>query len=344
MLKEDAKPWVLVTGGAGYIGSHMVVKLLQAGYQPLVLDNFCNAQPAVFERIEQICSKPVTWVEGDVRDAACLDRLFEAYNFELVVHFAGLKAAGESVTQPLSYYHNNVLGSLQLFETMQRHHCYRLVFSSSATVYGATQQMPLTEQSPLGAMNPYGQSKLMVEDMLRDLAAADERWQIALLRYFNPVGAHESGLIGEDPRGTPGNLLPVVAQVAVGRLPQVQVFGDDYNTPDGTGVRDYIHVMDLVEGHLCAMQALVEGHGCVAYNLGTGQGHSVYEMVGAFSRVCGRELPVKVTGRRAGDIACCYADPAFSARALGWQAQRSLAQMVADHWRWQQMNPYGYGT
>lgn len=342
MPTQQDRPRVLVTGGAGYIGSHMVVALQQAGYTPVVLDNFSNARPDVFRRIEQITGEPVCWRRGDIRDADCLDQLFSEFSFELVAHFAGLKAAGESLALPLSYYHNNVVGSLQLIEAMQRHCCKRLVFSSSATVYGAAVQMPVTEQAPLGAMNPYGQSKLVTEQMLRDICAADSGWQVALLRYFNPVGAHESGLIGEDPTGVPGNLLPVVAQVAVGRLREVQVFGDDYDTPDGTGVRDYIHVMDLVEGHLCAMQALTADHGCVAYNLGTGRGHSVLEVVEQFARISGQSVPLQVVNRRPGDIGCCYADPAFSARQLGWQAKRDLPQMIADHWRWQQRNPQGF--
>lgn len=344
MSNQKQLPTVLVTGGGGYIGSHMVVMLQQAGWHPVVLDNFSNCQPEVFNRIERITGQPVTVVEGDIRDAGCLNRLFDSYPFELVVHFAGLKAAGESVQQPLNYYDNNVSGSLQLIQTMAYHQCRRLVFSSSATVYGAAEQMPLTESSPLGAVNPYGQSKLMVEQMLRDTAAADDRWQIALLRYFNPVGAHDSGLIGEDPTGVPNNLLPFVAQVAVGRLPEIQVLGNDYPTPDGTGVRDYIHVMDLVEGHLKAMAALTSGHGCQAYNLGTGQGYSVLEVIQAFEQACGKPLPARVVGRREGDIAECYADPGFSQQQLGWKAQRDMAQMVTDHWRWQQQNPQGYSS
>ena len=342
-MSESGKT-VLVTGGGGYIGSHTVVLLQQVGYRPVVLDNLSNCQPEVFRRIEQITGQAVEFVEGDVCNADTLEQLFSTYQFDLVIHFAGLKAVGESAEQPQRYYHNNVTGSLCLFDAMARHQCYRLVFSSSATVYGAAETMPLTEQAPLSAVNPYGRCKLMVEEILRDLAVADPNWQIALLRYFNPVGAHESGLIGEDPRGVPNNLLPYVAQVAVGRLPEVRIFGDDYPTPDGTGVRDYIHVMDLAAGHLKAMDVLQPGHGCVPYNLGTGQGYSVRQVIDAFSKTCGHDIPWRITPRRAGDVAQCFADPAFSRQILGWQAERDLSQMVADHWRWQRQNPEGFGA
>ncbi|MBY4676437.1 UDP-glucose 4-epimerase GalE [Marinobacterium sp. CAU 1594] len=335
---------LLITGGGGYIGSHTVVQLQAAGYRPLVLDNLSNCVPAVFERIEQISGQPVELIEGDVRDSVLLERIFSRYPIDAVIHFAGLKAVGESVQQPLRYYRHNVQGSLTLFEAMQRHGCKRLVFSSSATVYGPAATMPVNEQAPLAACNPYGRSKLMVEEMLGDLAAADSDWQIALLRYFNPVGAHPSGLIGEDPVGVPNNLLPYVAQVAIGRLPQLQVFGDDYPTPDGTGVRDYIHVMDLADGHLKALQALTDGHGCVPYNLGTGRGYSVLEVVAAFAAESGRPVPYDIAPRRAGDAAISYADPTFSRQQLGWRASRDLAEMVRDHWRWQQRNPNGYPT
>ena len=332
---------VLVTGGAGYIGSHTVVELLAAGHQVVVLDNYCNSQPAVFERIEQITGKSVRVVEGDIRNPAVLDATFAGQDIAAVIHFAGLKAVGESVAEPLKYYDNNVAGTLSLLQAMGRHHCKKLVFSSSATVYGDPETVPIREDFPLRATNPYGQTKLMIETLLRDLAASDSEWQVMLLRYFNPVGAHTSGLIGEDPRGIPNNLMPFVAQVAVGRRDALNIFGDDYATRDGTGVRDYIHVSDLALGHLAAMEALAPG--CEACNLGTGEGYSVLEVVDAFRRASEATIPCRIVPRRPGDVAQCYADTAHSARRLGWRARRTLADMVADHWRWQRNNPNGYG-
>lgn len=333
---------LLITGGGGFIGSHTVVQLLEQGHEVIVLDNLSNCSVEVFKRIEQISGQQVNFIEGDIRDQALLETIFSAQQIDAVIHFAGLKAVGESVEQPLNYYQNNVSGSLTLFDVMQRHGCKRLVFSSSATVYGMADSMPVNEQCPLSATNPYGRCKLMVEEILRDLSVADEQWQIALLRYFNPVGAHPTGLLGEDPVGIPNNLLPYVAKVAIGQLPDVKVFGSDYPTPDGTGVRDYIHVMDLARGHLSALEALADGHGCVPYNLGTGVGYSVLEIIDAFAKASGQSIPYVFESRRAGDIASCYADPAFSSQQLKWQAQFGIEEMVRDHWNWQQKNPNGY--
>lgn len=333
---------VLVTGGAGYIGSHTVVQLLEDGYQVTVLDNFCNSHPEVFNRIEKICGKRPIFVEGDIRDAELMQRIFTETQIDAVIHFAGLKAVGESVSMPLSYYDNNVSGSLVLFQAMQQAGCKRLVFSSSATVYGDPLYIPIDEQMRLTTTNPYGRSKHMIEDILRDLYHSDNGWEISLLRYFNPVGAHPSGLIGEDPSGIPNNLMPFVAQVASGKLQQLSVFGNDYDTPDGTGVRDYIHVQDLAAGHLSALAALKEGHGCVAYNLGTGNGYSVLQVIDLFKKISGRDIPYKISERRAGDIAECYADPSFSLEALGWSAVFGLEEMIRDHWNWQCSNPFGF--
>lgn len=332
---------VLVTGGAGYIGSHTVVVLQQAGYDVVVLDNFSNSSPRVFDRIERITGIAPAWIEGDIRDAAMLDTVFAEQAIDGVIHFAGLKAVGESVAQPLRYYRNNIAGSLTLFEAMARHDCRRLVFSSSATVYGDPATVPIGENFPLTATNPYGRSKLMIEDILRDLAASDPAWQVFALRYFNPVGAHPSGLIGEDPGGIPNNLLPFIAQVAVGKLPALQVFGGDYPTRDGTGVRDYLHVVDLALGHLAALRRLTAG--CRSCNLGTGRGHSVLEVVAAFARAADRDIPYDIVARRPGDIAECYADTRLSRELLGWIAERDIETMVQDHWRWQYANPDGYG-
>ena len=334
---------VLVTGGAGYIGSHTVVQLLQASLDVVVLDNLCNSHPEVFNRIEQISGVRPVFEEGDIRDKAFLKGVFSRHSIDSVIHFAGLKAVGEAVAKPLFYYQNNVEGSINLFEAMADAGCKRIVFSSSATVYGDPESVPIREDFPLSATNPYGQSKLMIEHILRDLAVADAEWQIALLRYFNPVGAHESGLIGEDPSGIPNNLMPFVAQVAIGRRDCLSVFGGDYPTVDGTGVRDYIHVVDLAAGHLKALDALQSEHGCKAYNLGTGNGYSVLEVVSAFAKACGRDIPYEIVDRRPGDIAACYADPAYSAQQLGWRAEYDIQRMVTDHWRWQSANPHGYG-
>ncbi|PTY36342.1 UDP-glucose 4-epimerase GalE [Saccharospirillum sp. MSK14-1] len=334
---------ILVTGGAGYIGSHTCIELIEAGQDVLVLDNLSNSSREALRRVEAIVGRQVPFVEGDIRDAALLERVFSEQSISAVVHFAGLKAVGESTEIPIDYYENNVAGTITLLQVMRRHEVTRLVFSSSATVYGDPASVPIREDFPLSATNPYGQSKLMIEHMLQDLARSDERWRIAVLRYFNPVGAHESGTIGEDPNGIPNNLLPYIAQVAVGRREQLAVFGDDYDTPDGTGVRDYIHVVDLARGHLRALDKLNTQSGCVAYNLGTGQGCSVLDMVKAFEAASGKSVPFKISPRRPGDIACCYADPAFAERELGWVAEKGLDEMMADTWRWQRQNPQGYG-
>jgi UDP-glucose 4-epimerase len=334
---------VLVTGGAGYIGSHTTLALLLAGFEVIVLDSLCNSSAESLSRVAQLAGRAPVFVQGDIRDHALLGRLFAEHSIDAVLHFAGLKAVGESVSQPLRYYDNNVHGSQVLLQACADAGVFKFVFSSSATVYGEPAQMPIAEDCPVGQpTNPYGRSKLMVEDMLRDLAASDPRWRIAILRYFNPVGAHESGLIGEDPNGIPNNLLPYIAQVAVGKLPELAVFGNDYPTPDGTGVRDYIHVLDLAEGHLRALDALNTRTGAHVWNLGTGQGYSVFDMVRAFEQASGKPVPYRVAPRRPGDIATCYADPAKAAHELGWKAQRGLLEMMRDAWRWQQMNPDGY--
>ncbi|MDX9874922.1 MAG: UDP-glucose 4-epimerase GalE [Spongiibacteraceae bacterium] len=335
---------VLVTGGAGYIGSHTCVELLAAGWEVVVVDNFSNSNAESLRRVERITGRPVTLEEADIRDHAALERIFRTHQPEAVIHFAGLKAVGESVAQPLRYYQNNVEGTLTLCETMQRHGIYKLVFSSSATVYGDPHTVPIREDFPLSATNPYGRSKLMIEEILRDLGRADKQWRVALLRYFNPVGAHESGLIGEDPNGIPNNLMPFISQVAVGKLKELSVFGSDYPTIDGTGVRDYIHVVDLALGHLRALDKLATQSGVQAYNLGTGTGYSVLQMVAAFEKASGRRIPYKLVDRRPGDVASCFADPSYAARELGWRAERGLDEMTRDSWRWQSQNPDGYGS
>jgi len=344
MLKSSPVKLVcLVTGGAGYIGSHTVLALLEAGHEVVVLDNLCNASRESLRRVERLTERTLTFVEGDIRDRPLLDQLFREHAVSAVIHFAGLKAVGESVQQPLAYYENNVAGTLVLCQAMQAAGVTRLVFSSSATVYGDGHPMPLHEGLPTGRpTNPYGRSKLMVEEVLRDLAVSDCAWSIALLRYFNPVGAHESGEIGEAPQGIPNNLLPYVAQVAVGRREHLAVYGGDYPTPDGTGVRDYIHVMDLAEGHLCALNALAERQGVHTWNLGTGKGHSVLEVVKAFEQASGQTVPYRFEPRRPGDVAACWADATLAERELGWKARRSLAEMMGDTWRWQHNNPDGY--
>lgn len=336
---------ILVTGGAGYIGSHTCVELLQAGHDITVFDNFCNSHPESLARVQRITGKQFRFIRGDIRDRTSLVTALRESGAQSVIHFAGLKAVGESVQQPLSYYDNNVVGSLRLLEAMGTCGVKTLVFSSSATVYGDPQRLPLTEDHPLSATNPYGQTKLTVEHMLRDLQRSDTSWRIGILRYFNPVGAHASGLIGEDPQGTPNNLMPFVAQVAVGLRPHLNVFGDDYTTPDGTGVRDYIHVVDLAKGHLKALDALGRSTPqaeCLTVNLGTGTGYSVLEMVRAFEQASGKRVTYNVAPRRPGDIATCYADPSKAAALLGWRTERSLADMCADTWRWQNLNPHGY--
>ena len=333
---------ILVTGGAGYIGSHTCVELLNAGHDVTVLDNFCNSQIEALERVQRITGKKPALVEGDIRNAATLVQTLRRSGASAVIHFAGLKAVGESVEKPLTYYDNNVVGTVRLLEAMTECDVKTLVFSSSATVYGDPQQLPLTEQHPLSATNPYGQSKLVIENMLRDLYRSDPSWRLSILRYFNPVGAHDSGLIGEDPRGTPNNLLPFVAQVAVGRREFLNVWGKDYATPDGTGVRDYIHVVDLALGHLKALERLQQHKECLAINLGTGVGYSVLDMVHAFEQASGKPIPYRIGPRRAGDIASCYADPSLALAMLGWRAERGLQDMCADAWHWQNSNPNGY--
>ncbi|HEY5634467.1 MAG TPA: UDP-glucose 4-epimerase GalE [Burkholderiaceae bacterium] len=333
---------MLVTGGAGYIGSHTVLELVAAGWQVVVLDNLSNASPEAIERVASITGRPVPLVQGDVRDEALLDSLLANHGFCAAIHFAGLKAVGESVAQPLAYYDNNVGGSAALLRALDRAGVRRFVFSSSATVYGDPDAVPIREDAPLRPTNPYGRTKQGVEAMLCDLAASDPRWAIGVLRYFNPVGAHESGRIGEDPSGVPNNLMPYVAQVAVGMRESLNVFGGDWPTPDGTGVRDYIHVVDLALGHLAALERALAEPGVFTVNLGTGNGYSVLEMVRAFERASGRAVPYKVVARRAGDIARCYADPALAKALLGWQATRDIDAMCADTWRWQSANPEGY--
>jgi UDP-glucose 4-epimerase len=333
---------VLLTGGAGYIGSHTAVECLAAGHEVVVFDNLSNSSVKSLDRVAQIAGKSVTFVQGDIRERAGLRALFTRHAIDAVVHFAGLKAVGESVEKPLLYYDNNIAGSIALFEEMTAAGVKSVVFSSSATVYGDPATVPITEDFPLSATNPYGRSKLFIEEMLRDIALADAGWNIALLRYFNPVGAHESGLIGEDPRGIPNNLMPYVAQVAVGRRPQLSVFGGDYPTPDGTGVRDYIHVVDLARGHVAALNKLLKLGGVQTWNLGTGRGVSVLDMVHAFEAASGKPVPYRIVARRAGDVAQCWADPSRAARDLGWRAEYDLPRMCADAWRWQQGNPDGY--
>ncbi|WP_163560680.1 UDP-glucose 4-epimerase GalE [Halomonas sp. NO4] len=334
---------ILVTGGAGYIGSHTVLALLNSGYEVVVLDNFSNGSWEALLRVEGLTGKRITLVEGDIGDRGCLDHLFAENAIDSVLHFAGLKAVGDSMADPLTYYVNNLAGTLTLCQAMSCADVHELVFSSSATIYGDGHPMPLHEGLPSGRpASPYGRSKLMVEEVLRDLAGSDNRWRIALLRYFNPVGAHPSGEIGEDPQGAPNNLVPFIAQVAVGRRDELVVYGNDYSTPDGTGVRDYIHVMDLAEGHLRAMVALSERPGVSVWNLGTGRGHSVLEVIAAFERAAKRRIPYRIEARRPGDIAAYWADSAKAQAELGWWARRSLDEMMADTWHWQQGNPCGY--
>ena len=334
---------ILVTGGAGYIGSHTCLQLLAAGHELVVLDNLSNSQPEALQRVQKLTGRQLQLVEGDIRDETMLDAVFR-YPISAVIHFAGLKAVGESVAEPLRYYDNNVAGTLSLLKAMKKHGCKTLVFSSSATVYGDPASVPIREHFPLSATNPYGRSKLMIEDMLRDLAHAEPDWRMAILRYFNPVGAHDSGQIGENPNGIPNNLMPFITQVAVGKRAQLSVFGNDYATHDGTGVRDYIHVVDLARGHLCALDKLQQQAGLLTVNLGTGQGYSVLDMVKAFEQASGRTIAYTITPRRPGDVAACYADPAQAEQLLGWRAEKTLADMCADSWRWQNQNPDGYSS
>lgn len=326
---------VLVTGGAGYIGSHTIVELIAAGYDPVILDNFSNSKKDILPRLEKIVGRSIPVIDGDIRDVVLLANIFAEQNYDAVIHFAGLKAVGESLEKPLLYYDNNVNGTLSLLKAMRAANVKRLVFSSSATVYGAPQFLPLTEDHPLSATNPYGASKLMVEDILRDVMAADASWNIAILRYFNPAGAHDSGLIGEDPNGIPNNLMPYILKVAQGELPHLNVFGDDYDTVDGTGMRDYIHVVDLAQGHIAALKKLVEGVSFTV-NLGTGQAYSVLQMVKAFEAASGRSVPFNIVPRRAGDVASCYADPTYASSLLNWRASRTLDDMCLDGWKWVQ--------
>lgn len=333
---------VLVTGGAGFIGSHTCVELLNNGIDVVVVDNLVNSSEESLKRVEKITGKKVTFYKMDMLDGDHLDQIIADEKIDSAIHFAGLKAVGESCKIPLRYFDNNLKCTLNLLNSLEKHDVKNIVFSSSATVYGKPASLPIKEDFPLSVSNPYGRTKLMTEDMLRDIYAADKSWNIALLRYFNPIGAHESGLIGEDPNGIPNNLVPYVAKVAAGKLECVNVFGDDYDTPDGTGVRDYIHVMDLAEGHIAALKKLDEKPGLVTYNLGTGIGYSVLDIIKAFSKACGKEIPYKITARRAGDIDACYADPSKAEKELGWKARRNLDQMCEDSWRWQSMNPDGY--
>ncbi|EPP20809.1 UDP-glucose 4-epimerase [Vibrio fluvialis PG41] len=334
---------VLITGGMGYIGSHTCVQMIAAGMTPIMVDNLCNAKAEVLNRIEALTGVRPALYQGDIRDEAFLDSVFAKHDVQAVIHFAGLKAVGESVSKPIEYYDNNVNGTLVLVRSMRKAGVKSLVFSSSATVYGDPQTVPITETSPTGATtNPYGRSKYMVEQCLSDLVLAEPEWSITLLRYFNPVGAHPSGTMGEDPQGIPNNLMPFIAQVAVGRREKLAVFGNDYATPDGTGVRDYIHVMDLADGHIAALQVVGTQAGLHIYNLGTGKGSSVLDMVNAFSQACGKAVPYEICPRRPGDIAECWASTEKAQRELGWQAKLSLADMTADTWRWQSNNPQGY--
>ena len=330
---------ILVTGGTGYIGSHTCVTLLRAGYKILIVDNLSNSRRVVVDQLARICGTLPEFIQGDIRNGGFLDQIFADRKISAVIHFAGFKAVGESVEKPLEYYDNNVRGTLELLAAMQRANVRTLVFSSSATVYGDPATVPISEDFPRSATNPYGRSKLIVEDILSDFHCANPAWRIASLRYFNPVGAHESGLIGEDPKGIPNNLLPYIAQVAVGRLKKLSVFGGDYPTPDGTGVRDYIHVMDLAEGHVAALDYLAREGGHISVNLGTGKGVSVLDMVYAFERASGKRIPYQVVGRRPGDVAQCFANPEKANRLLRWRAERGVDQMCADAWRWQRSNP-----
>ena len=335
-------PVVLLTGATGYIASHTWLALLAAGFDVIGVDDFSNSSPEVLNRLRTLSGREPRFVRADVGDAAAMQQLFEREPIDAAVHFAAFKAVGESVAKPLDYYANNLGGLVNMCRTMQRHGCRRFVFSSSATVYGTPERLPIDEGCALSATNPYGQTKLVGEQILRDLGAADAQWQTATLRYFNPVGAHESGLIGEDPRGIPNNLMPYVAQVAVGRRDRLQVFGDDYPTIDGTGVRDYIHVTDLAQGHVAALQRLFAAPGSFTVNLGTGHGSSVLEVVRAYEAASGRPVPYDIVARRPGDVAACYADPSLAQQLLGWRAQHDLARMCEDSWRWQQRNPNGF--
>lgn len=334
---------ILVTGGAGYIGSHTCVELLNAGYETIILDNLCNSKRESVNRIEELSGKKVKFIECDIRDKAALDKVFAENKIEAVIHFAGLKAVGESVSKPLEYYDNNIGGTVTLLEAMRDAGCKRIVFSSSATVYGEENVSPLREDMPEGkTTNPYGTTKLYIERILKDTFKADGEWSICLLRYFNPIGAHKSGRIGEDPKGIPNNLVPYVSQVAIGKRDHLSVYGNDYNTPDGTGVRDYIHVVDLALGHIKAVEKILNEKGCFTYNLGTGKGYSVLDVVKAFEKACGHAVKYEIVARRPGDLDTCYSDPSKAYAELGWKAERDIDEMCEDSWRWQSLNPDGY--
>ena len=333
---------ILVTGGAGFIGSHTVLELLNKGYNVVVMDNLCNSSKESLRRVEELTGKKVTFYETDIRDAEGTDKIFKAHKIDAVIHFAGLKAVGESCQIPLKYYENNIGGTVTLLEVMQKNNVKKIIFSSSATVYGTPERLPLDENCRLSTTNPYGSTKLMLETVLQDLYKSDNEWNVILLRYFNPIGAHKSGLIGEDPKGIPNNLMPYISQVAVGKRSELHVFGNDYPTPDGTGVRDYIHVVDLAKGHVKAIEWALSHKGCEAVNLGTGKGTSVLELKSAFEKVSGKHIPFVVDPRRVGDIAECYADPEKAEKTLGWKANLTVEDMCADSWRWQHMNPDGY--
>lgn len=333
---------ILVTGAAGYIGSHTCVELLSAGYSVVALDNFCNSSIEALRRVEKIAGHLIPFYEVDIRDSMALDRILKAHSIDAAIHFAGLKAVGESVSQPLDYFDNNVIGSVMLLHALRNAGIRKILFSSSATVYGNPESVPIAEHARLSVTNPYGRSKLMVEQILEDLVKSDASWAVGVLRYFNPVGAHPSGLIGEDPRGTPNNLMPFISQVAVGKRERLSIFGDDYPTPDGTGIRDYIHVVDLARGHLAALTKLFHSHQGFTLNLGTGKGYSVLDMVRAFEAASGRTVPYQIVERRQGDIAVCYADPKEALQLLNWRAEKNLAEMCLDHWRWQSNYPDGY--
>ncbi len=335
---------ILVTGGAGYIGSHTCVELLNQGYDVVVVDNLANSSKKSLERVEEITGKKLTFYEADLLDRNAMEKIFEKEDIDSVIHFAGLKAVGESVSKPIEYYYNNITGTLILCDVMRNHGVKNIVFSSSATVYGDPAFVPITEECPKGKItNPYGQTKSMLEQILTDIHTSDPEWNVILLRYFNPIGAHKSGKIGEDPKGIPNNLLPYVAQVAVGKLKCLGVFGNDYDTPDGTGVRDYIHVVDLAQGHVKAIEKIKENKGVLVYNLGPGKGYSVLDVVHAFEKACGKKINYEIKARRPGDIATCYADPAKAKAELGWEAKYGIDEMCADSWRWQSSNPNGYG-
>ena len=336
---------ILVTGGAGNIGSHTCVELLNEGYEVVVLDNLYNSSEEALKRVERITGKTLTFYEGDMLDREICEKIFTEHKIDAVIHFAGLKAVGESVEKPWEYYYNNITGTLILTDVMRKHGCKNIVFSSSATVYGDPAFVPITEECPKGQItNPYGQTKGMLEQILTDLHTGDPEWNVILLRYFNPIGAHESGLIGEDPKGIPNNLVPYIAQVAIGKRECLGVFGNDYPTPDGTCVRDYIHVVDLAVGHVCAIRKMETAKGVLIYNLGTGRGYSVLDVLHAYEKACGKEIPFKFCPRRAGDVPACYSDPSKAAKELGWTAKRDIEEMCADSWKWQSMNPDGYAT